>query len=154
MIYDVSRIGRSVLPSSLWFRRTRRDAGSTRAEHRQRKSKRNKHACTTATEKRKLEVKHGNLKFRDKSRRRLVSELLPLGCLSILRQEENSLLDQERSQSKETTCCGRQRDTHATLFAKQNTGANKCLIIVLTIEHSCASHNRTVKTIVPLASLP
>ena len=31
---------------------------------------------------------------------RLVSELLPLGCLSIRRQEENSLLDQERSQSR------------------------------------------------------
>ena len=51
----------------------------------------------------------------------LVSELLPLGCLSILRQQENGFLDQERSQSRENTSCGKKRDTDASWFAKQNT---------------------------------
>ena len=60
---------------------------------------------------------HSNLRIRTNHNgpRRLASELLPLGCLSILRQEEKSPLDQERSQSREDTCCGRQRDNACEL---------------------------------------
>ena len=88
-----------------------------------RESKRPEHACTQATEKRKLAVQISNLRFRTShdGASRLVSDLLPVECLSILRQVENGLLDQEKSQSRKNTCCGRQRDTHASWTAKQNT---------------------------------
>ena len=68
-----------------------------------RKSKRNMYASTQATEKRKLEVQISNFRLRtnNSGASRLVSEPLPLGCLSILRQKENGPLDQERSRRAE-----------------------------------------------------
>ena len=56
-------------------------------------------SCTQATERRKLAVLISNLRFptgRDGASG-VVSELLSLGCLSILRQEENGSLDHEKS---------------------------------------------------------
>ena len=84
-------------------------------------SKRHNHACTQTTEERKLAVQLSSLRLRSShvATCKLVSELVPLGCKSILRQEETSLIDQEPKQ-REHPCCGRQRDTHASWFAKQN----------------------------------
>ena len=88
------------------------NTGRAQATKDHRKNKRNKYAGTQATDTRKLEVQicHMNFQTRNRVATRIVSEFLPLGCLSILRQEETGLLDQDRSQSRENTCSGRQRD--------------------------------------------
>ena len=101
-----------------WFETGRAQGTKDRNE-----SKRHSHACTQATKKRKLAVQISILSLRTGhvGASRLVIELLPLECLSILRQEETGLLDQERSQNRENTCCGTRRDTHASSFAKQDT---------------------------------
>ena len=98
-------------------------------EHRE--SKRNQHACTKATEKRKLEVEHSNLRFRKNhdGANGLVKGLLPLGCLSVLRQEGRVSLIKREAKGREDTCCGRQRDRTCELVCK--------------VEHSRASHNQS-----------
>ena len=127
-ILDWATLDSSTLPSSLCFRRTRRtrrefNTGAQVAKEHHESKRQQTRLPPKATEKRKLAVKDSNLRLwtNHVGASRLVSELLPLGCLSILRQEESGLLDQKRSQSRENTCCGRQRDTLASWFAKQNT---------------------------------
>ena len=83
-------------------------------------SKRCRYACSQATDKLTAQPSNFGLHTCHDGASGLVSEFLPLGCLSRLRQEENGLLDQERSPSREKPCCGRQRDTHASWFAQQH----------------------------------
>ena len=86
-------------------RRTRSTAGSGTGRARVTKDhherKRHNHACTQATEKRKLAVQISNLKFwtAHAGASRPASE--QPGCLSRLRSEETGLLDQKRSRSRE-----------------------------------------------------
>ena len=70
-----------------WF-----NTGSAETPNDRRENERDQYACNPDIEKRKLPLLIHNLRFQTIHDRvnTLVSELLPLGCLSVLRQEENS----------------------------------------------------------------
>ena len=77
----------------------------------------------------------------DKSLSRLVSELLPLGCLSILREEETGLLDQEKSQSREYLLWQTTRHACELVYEAKHFDEPTKAWHHEIIEHSRASHN-------------
>ena len=81
--------------------------------------------------------RNGNSKSRSANNgtNTLVGELLPLGCLSILRRDENGLFDQEKSQSRENTCCGRPERglTIVLIIELQAQVFAACVVLLCTI---------------------
>ena len=107
------------------------------------KSKRNKYACTQATDKRKLEVQSSNLKFQtgQDGASGLMSEFLPVGRLSKLRQKEKTLSLIRRGAKAERIHAVADNATRMRAGVRhKNIQAHTCLTIALIIEHSRASH--------------
>ena len=65
-------------------------------------------SCHQATDTLILKIQISNLGLRTINRRtrRVVSKFLPLGCLTVRRQEKSGLLNQSKSPNRKNTCCG------------------------------------------------